>query len=240
MLELAKLIIDITNSRRRRSSSAPGPPDDPTVRRPDITLAKAKLGWEPTDPARGRPAPDRGVVRFGTREAGSVEMKLVVVGCGHVGLVTATTFAEIGHEVVGVESIPTGSHGCSTERRRSTSPDCRSCSRKHLGSLLTFEGDIATALAGCRRRVHLRQHAAASGRSREPRLRRAGRRVDRRARARPARRRREVHRPGAHRAAHRRRAAARGPVSRDRGGDATPSSSAKARPFATRSSPTGS
>jgi dTDP-glucose 4,6-dehydratase len=49
MLELAKLIIDITNS-----SSAiefgPRPPDDPSVRRPDATLAKEKLGWEPTIP----------------------------------------------------------------------------------------------------------------------------------------------------------------------------------------------
>ena len=46
MLELAKLIIDITGT----SSSiefGPLPPDDPTVRRPDISLAQQVLGWEP-------------------------------------------------------------------------------------------------------------------------------------------------------------------------------------------------
>jgi dTDP-glucose 4,6-dehydratase len=40
------LVIDITNS-----SSAiefgPRPSDDPTLRRPDITLAKQMLGWKP-------------------------------------------------------------------------------------------------------------------------------------------------------------------------------------------------
>jgi UDP-glucuronate decarboxylase len=30
----------------------PLPQDDPVRRRPDITLAKAKLGWEPTVPLR--------------------------------------------------------------------------------------------------------------------------------------------------------------------------------------------
>jgi dTDP-glucose 4,6-dehydratase len=46
MLDLAKLIIDITNSTST-VTFGPRPPDDPTVRRPDITLAKTKLGWEP-------------------------------------------------------------------------------------------------------------------------------------------------------------------------------------------------
>jgi dTDP-glucose 4,6-dehydratase len=49
ILELAKLIVDITGS-----SSAiefgPRPPDDPAIRRPDITLARTKLGWEPSIP----------------------------------------------------------------------------------------------------------------------------------------------------------------------------------------------
>ena len=47
MLELAKLIIEITNSRSA-IEFGPRPPDDPTTRRPDITLAKRVLGWEPT------------------------------------------------------------------------------------------------------------------------------------------------------------------------------------------------
>jgi UDP-glucuronate decarboxylase len=47
MLELAEKVLKITDS-----SSAlvyePLPPDDPARRRPDITLAKELLGWEPT------------------------------------------------------------------------------------------------------------------------------------------------------------------------------------------------
>jgi dTDP-glucose 4,6-dehydratase len=46
MLELAKLIIEINNSTSA-IEFGPRPPDDPTVRRPDTTLAKSKLGWEP-------------------------------------------------------------------------------------------------------------------------------------------------------------------------------------------------
>lgn len=46
MLELAEKVIQST-----RSSSkivyCPLPSDDPTQRRPDITLAKAVLGWKP-------------------------------------------------------------------------------------------------------------------------------------------------------------------------------------------------
>lgn len=46
VLELARLIVDLTGS----SSDivfVDRPQDDPTVRRPDITLARAALGWEP-------------------------------------------------------------------------------------------------------------------------------------------------------------------------------------------------
>jgi nucleoside-diphosphate-sugar epimerase len=47
MLELAQLIVEVTNS-----SSAiefgPLPPDDPRQRRPDLTLARTQLSWEPT------------------------------------------------------------------------------------------------------------------------------------------------------------------------------------------------
>ena len=46
MLELAKLIVDLASSTSA-IEFAPLPPDDPKVRRPDTTLAKAKLGWEP-------------------------------------------------------------------------------------------------------------------------------------------------------------------------------------------------
>jgi dTDP-glucose 4,6-dehydratase len=46
MLELAKTILDMTNSTSA-IEFGPRPPDDPTVRRPDITLARRVLGWEP-------------------------------------------------------------------------------------------------------------------------------------------------------------------------------------------------
>jgi dTDP-glucose 4,6-dehydratase len=46
MLSLAKLIIDVTGSTSS-IEFAPRPPDDPAVRRPDISLAKRVLGWEP-------------------------------------------------------------------------------------------------------------------------------------------------------------------------------------------------
>jgi UDP-glucuronate decarboxylase len=46
MLELAKKVISLTNSKSKLVYW-PLPKDDPTQRRPDITLASKKLGWEP-------------------------------------------------------------------------------------------------------------------------------------------------------------------------------------------------
>jgi UDP-glucuronate decarboxylase len=46
ILELARKIIDLTGSRSK-IEFRPLPSDDPTQRKPDITLAKAKLDWEP-------------------------------------------------------------------------------------------------------------------------------------------------------------------------------------------------
>ena len=51
MLELAKMVIELTGSGSSIVKK-PLPEDDPTRRRPDITLAKQKLGWEPTTPLR--------------------------------------------------------------------------------------------------------------------------------------------------------------------------------------------
>ena len=44
--ELAELVIELTGSSSRLINE-PLPSDDPTQRCPDITLAKAELGWEP-------------------------------------------------------------------------------------------------------------------------------------------------------------------------------------------------
>jgi dTDP-glucose 4,6-dehydratase len=51
VLELAQLIIEITGSTSS-IEYVPRPQDDPTVRQPDITLARTVLGWEPTVPVR--------------------------------------------------------------------------------------------------------------------------------------------------------------------------------------------
>jgi UDP-glucuronate decarboxylase len=51
MLELANLVIELTGSRSKLVF-APLPKDDPTRPRPDIHLAKEKLGWTPTMPVR--------------------------------------------------------------------------------------------------------------------------------------------------------------------------------------------
>ena len=44
--ELAELVIELTGTKSRIISRGL-PPDDPTRRRPDITLARSLLGWEP-------------------------------------------------------------------------------------------------------------------------------------------------------------------------------------------------
>ena len=51
MLELAALVLEMTESRSALEHH-PMPADDPKQRKPDITVAKAVLGWEPTVPLR--------------------------------------------------------------------------------------------------------------------------------------------------------------------------------------------
>jgi UDP-glucuronate decarboxylase len=47
MLELAETIVSLTGSRSPLVFK-PLPQDDPTQRQPDISLAKSRLGWQPT------------------------------------------------------------------------------------------------------------------------------------------------------------------------------------------------
>lgn len=49
--ELADLVIQFTGSKSRLIHK-PLPPDDPVMRRPDITLARQRLQWQPTIPLR--------------------------------------------------------------------------------------------------------------------------------------------------------------------------------------------
>ncbi len=51
MIELAENVIELTNSSSKLVFEEL-PADDPKQRKPDITLAKEKLGWEPTVPLR--------------------------------------------------------------------------------------------------------------------------------------------------------------------------------------------
>ena len=51
ILELAKLVIELTGSRSQ-ITHLPLPQDDPTQRQPDISLARKHLGWEPKVPLR--------------------------------------------------------------------------------------------------------------------------------------------------------------------------------------------
>jgi UDP-glucuronate decarboxylase len=46
MLELAKIVLELTESNSKLVN-LPLPADDPLQRRPDISLAKNLLGWEP-------------------------------------------------------------------------------------------------------------------------------------------------------------------------------------------------
>jgi UDP-glucuronate decarboxylase len=49
--ELAELVIELTGAKSKLIRE-PLPPDDPTRRRPDITLARQQLGWSPQVPLR--------------------------------------------------------------------------------------------------------------------------------------------------------------------------------------------
>lgn len=49
--QLAELVIELSGSSSRLEKK-PLPPDDPTRRQPDITLARRHLGWEPKVPLR--------------------------------------------------------------------------------------------------------------------------------------------------------------------------------------------
>ncbi len=51
ILDLARMILELSGSRSE-IVFRPLPQDDPVRRRPDISLAKEKLGWEPTIPIR--------------------------------------------------------------------------------------------------------------------------------------------------------------------------------------------
>ena len=48
ILQLAELVVELSGSKSQIIRARPLPQDDPLQRRPDITLARTVLGWEPT------------------------------------------------------------------------------------------------------------------------------------------------------------------------------------------------
>lgn len=122
VLELAELVRELTGSSSPIEFIA-RPQDDPSVRQPDITLARSALGWEPVvgvhdglhrtiEWFRTHLDPD-GTVRTGAvtespagRGTRSPRFKVAVVGTGYVGAITATCLAWLGHDVWGLDSDP--------------------------------------------------------------------------------------------------------------------------------------
>ena len=49
--QLAEMVLDLTGARSKLVQQ-PLPVDDPLQRRPDISLARERLGWQPTLPLR--------------------------------------------------------------------------------------------------------------------------------------------------------------------------------------------
>lgn len=116
ILELAELIIDLTEVDSAIQFTD-RPKDDPSQRRPDITLAREELGWEPTvDVRTGLSATVQwfqGVAPEVLSATGRAfqnpdisPYKVAVIGTGYVGAVTSTCLAYLGHSVCGLDTDP--------------------------------------------------------------------------------------------------------------------------------------
>ncbi len=125
ILELAEHIREMTNPDAPLEF-IPRPTDDPSVRQPDITLAREQLGWEPVvsldeglkstiawfaencTAATAIPVQRTRAVSgdAAPRSPESSNFKIAVIGTGYVGAVTSTCMAMLGHEVWGVDSDP--------------------------------------------------------------------------------------------------------------------------------------
>lgn len=117
ILELAELVVELTGSTSTIEFTD-RPKDDPSLRRPDITLARTELGWEPTVDVRAGlaetvrwfqgVAPEE-LVRAQRRaepQQTTSPYKVAVIGTGYVGAVTSTCMAFLGHSVCGLDSDP--------------------------------------------------------------------------------------------------------------------------------------
>ncbi len=75
-------------------------------------------------------------------------MKIAIIGCGHVGLVTAVGFAELGHDVIGMDSDSQRIEQLTHGQAPFYEPGLADLLTKHHGSRLSFSTDLAGALAG--------------------------------------------------------------------------------------------
>ena len=118
ILELAELVRELTGSASV-VKFIDRAEDDPSQRRPDITLARTELQWEPKVNVRdgvsetiawfrdraetasqvGSPTPH--ALRVGLVHP---RHKVAVIGTGYVGAVTATCLAFLGHSVCGLDT----------------------------------------------------------------------------------------------------------------------------------------
>jgi nucleotide sugar dehydrogenase len=118
ILELAELVRDLAGSDSVVEFTERAQ-DDPSRRRPDITLARTELKWEPkvnvhdgllqtmayfrdrAEPASQVGSPTPHGVRVGLEHQ---RHKVAVIGTGYVGAVTSTCLAFLGHSVRGLDS----------------------------------------------------------------------------------------------------------------------------------------
>jgi len=120
VLEIAKLVRELTGSDSR-IEFVDRPQDDPSVRQPDITKARAELGWEPKISVqvglrrtidwfrhevcdRTRTATCQTTAKDKDHRGAGPRPKVAVIGAGYVGAVTATCLAWLGHEVCGLDT----------------------------------------------------------------------------------------------------------------------------------------
>ena len=116
ILELAEYVRELTGSSSPIQFT-PRPEDDPSQRKPDITLARTELDWEPAVDIRhglletvawfrGRDTDSlwTAAAEREVEDRASTSHKVAVIGTGYVGAVTSTCLAFLGHTVCGLDS----------------------------------------------------------------------------------------------------------------------------------------
>jgi UDPglucose 6-dehydrogenase len=118
ILELAELIRELAGSDSHPVFTE-RPEDDPSQRRPDITLARTELNWEPKvdvregltdtidwfrDRANGASQAAAAAPLGFQADQVQPSHRVAVIGTGYVGAVTSTCLAFLGHSVCGLDT----------------------------------------------------------------------------------------------------------------------------------------